>query len=151
MPENQGDLYQKVLPAVFRDHLQDGPSLPQVDMDSTGAGIPPHLCLVLSNPTLAAHRLHHGVPPPQDLAQSPHSPCARWGRPGAWASLACWRGSGGPLQGLSTMRTCSCSRWVAESTRSLRGPHILRLQLTTSFLCHRKCLYRNGTTEKSSI
>lgn len=28
-------------------------------------------------------------PPPPGLAWSPHSPCARWGRPGAWASPAC--------------------------------------------------------------
>lgn len=31
------------------------------------------------------------------------------------------------------------------------GPHILKHQLTTSFLCHRKCLYRNQTTERSKV
>lgn len=31
------------------------------------------------------------------------------------------------------------------------GLHILKHQLTTSFLCHRKCLYRNQTTERSKV
>lgn len=49
-------------------------------------------------------------------------------------------------------RACrAAGRRRREPSSAPVGPHILKDQLTTSFLCHRKCLYRNGTTEKSKV
>ena len=67
---------------------------------------------------------------------------------------------GSPLRGAPTMGTVGSSGQSLhdegqaaerEPSSAPVGPHILKHQLTTSFLFHRKCLYRNGTTERSKV
>lgn len=65
---------------------------------------------------------------------------------------------GSPLRGPPTMGTvgstagaCAVAGRQQRARLHSAGPHILKHQLTTSFLCHRKCLYRNQTTERSKV
>lgn len=52
----------------------------------------------------------------------------------------------------STDQSSRGGRQAVERARCApAGLHILKHQLTTSFLCHRKCLYRNQTTERSKV
>lgn len=67
--------------------------------------------------------LHPGCAHPFPLAWSPHSPCARWGHPGAWASLACRRYSRVPAVRRAHHGDCGqprpeLARWQAGNRES---------------------------------
>ena len=111
-------LGQKPMATLLWSHPQGGPRSPSEPSGrSWDEGTRFHH-LLLSVPNFSSPALpgvpvglHPGCayPPALGLARSPHSPCVRWGHPGAWLPWHAAALHGSPPRGAPTMGTAGSS------------------------------------------